>query len=34
MQVMDLQEVAGNTAQGIHELLEKRFSPYAFPRAL
>jgi nitroreductase len=30
MQVMDLQEVAGNTAQGIHELLEKRFSPYAF----
>ena len=30
MQVMELQEVSGNTAQGIHELLEKRFSPYAF----
>jgi len=30
MQVMELQEVTTNRARGIHELLEKRFSPYAF----
>ena len=30
MQVMELQEVITNRTPGIHELLEKRFSPYAF----
>lgn len=30
MQAMELQEVATNRAPGVHELLEKRFSPYAF----
>jgi nitroreductase len=30
MQVVELEQVTGNIPQGIHELLEKRFSPYAF----
>jgi nitroreductase len=30
MEVMELEQVTGNTPKGIHELLEKRFSPYAF----
>jgi nitroreductase len=30
MQLMELQEVTTYRAPGIHELLEKRFSPYAF----
>ena len=30
MQVMELQEVTANRAPGIHELLEKRFSPYKY----
>jgi nitroreductase len=30
MQVMELQEVNTHCGPGIHELLEKRFSPYAF----
>jgi nitroreductase len=30
MQVMELEQATGNTPKGIQELLEKRFSPYAF----
>jgi nitroreductase len=30
MQAMESEQVSGNTLKGIQELLEKRFSPYAF----
>jgi len=30
MQVMELEQVCGDIPHGIHELLKKRFSPYAF----
>jgi nitroreductase len=30
MEVMELEQLTSNTPMGIHELLEKRFSPYAF----
>jgi nitroreductase len=30
VQVMELEQVTGNIPKGVHELLEKRFSPYAF----